>query len=689
QIICQTLIFFIFFSVGLKSAAWQFTQSINMPSTNTQPAMESESGGDKENLESILKAAYRMHKHLIKSTNDAWKEKYIKLNIDKKQILASRKSLQEECDALRRKNTSLTKNRHFLNSNGDCENCKLLQQSVLKLTESHQKIIKEKDELIKHLSNQLAESCSNLSNYSISSHLGSEKHEQTRLKMVPKVEQEEVLSPTENKCSNQNNGKYFVPDTLENTLVGNNFPKDSYLTNNDNHKLPVTLVSDSESDCDLGDNQKKGLDCQKLQHSRTRRLKKCSNNYNVCQNDLKEDNFEHNSDIVVERSNSPTFTSKRKVVSSNVPKMSPVLLSSPERISTSTPPSKKRTLRSLTMSPNTEENSPKTDLPKESSPSFSMTPSQMYNNSKKTCFNLSKKPKIDTKTFCSPIDLDKTVPPEKWNNSIIVSQPEKNSMLLESSPQLNEDKTQSKNDDRSKKMVEDSPHNGSLAPSMCMTEFLLENEELNNGNTEKMVSRNPSSEDKTHIEKPDFIIPSDSYKFGDDKIEIMRNSDNNDTVSTANNKEYKPPDSLDGNISILNSFDRPPQEEELPYAYDVVVRKKQQRKLLNGYTCHECVKYYKAKGLSDEEIKKQVGDCSKHRAKYKPPNTPDHFWSIGFPDTEECEKRGYFTREQEKLVSKNQKTKKELKKKKKKKTDNEEYGLTQMLEYLEKDDEAD
>lgn len=52
------------------------------------------------------------------------------------------------------------------------------------------------------------------------------------------------------------------------------------------------------------------------------------------------------------------------------------------------------------------------------------------------------------------------------------------------------------------------------------------------------------------------------------------------------------------------------------------------------------LQYYQAKGLSEEEIRHQVGDCSRHRAKYVPPQTPEHFWSVDFPDTVECEKRG-------------------------------------------------
>lgn len=34
-------------------------------------------------------------------------------------------------------------------------------------------------------------------------------------------------------------------------------------------------------------------------------------------------------------------------------------------------------------------------------------------------------------------------------------------------------------------------------------------------------------------------------------------------------------------------------------------------------------------------------DNCRHRAKYQAPPTPEHYWSIGFPTTQECLERGY------------------------------------------------
>ncbi|XP_076457213.1 uncharacterized protein LOC143291267 isoform X2 [Babylonia areolata] len=90
---------------------------------------------------------------------------------------------------------------------------------------------------------------------------------------------------------------------------------------------------------------------------------------------------------------------------------------------------------------------------------------------------------------------------------------------------------------------------------------------------------------------------------------------------------------------LEDSFDRVPQRKEQSYAYAEVVRKRAERKKLKGFTCQECEKYYGALGLSVGEMRGRMGQCSRHRARQMPPSTPEHFWSIGFPDTQECEER--------------------------------------------------
>ena len=50
--------------------------------------------------------------------------------------------------------------------------------------------------------------------------------------------------------------------------------------------------------------------------------------------------------------------------------------------------------------------------------------------------------------------------------------------------------------------------------------------------------------------------------------------------------------------------------------------------------------YFSGQDLTEEEKKERMKNC-RHKAKYAPPNTPDHYWSINFPSTQECEDRGY------------------------------------------------
>lgn len=76
-------------------------------------------------------------------------------------------------------------------------------------------------------------------------------------------------------------------------------------------------------------------------------------------------------------------------------------------------------------------------------------------------------------------------------------------------------------------------------------------------------------------------------------------------------------------------------------ASGAVVRTKAARKQLDGFTCKECQDYYGGKNLSAEELKKRLKNCSRHRSKFSPPKSPEHFWDTDFPSTKECIRRGY------------------------------------------------
>ncbi|XP_059170173.1 uncharacterized protein LOC131951785 isoform X2 [Physella acuta] len=88
-----------------------------------------------------------------------------------------------------------------------------------------------------------------------------------------------------------------------------------------------------------------------------------------------------------------------------------------------------------------------------------------------------------------------------------------------------------------------------------------------------------------------------------------------------------------------DSFDRVPKQESLEFAHAQVVRKKSERDKLDGFSCKQCYQYYKNSGLSDEALKVKMKECSRHRDRYRAPETPEHFWSLGFPDTADIVER--------------------------------------------------
>uniref|UniRef100_A0A0B6YB58 DNA endonuclease activator Ctp1 C-terminal domain-containing protein n=1 Tax=Arion vulgaris TaxID=1028688 RepID=A0A0B6YB58_9EUPU len=91
--------------------------------------------------------------------------------------------------------------------------------------------------------------------------------------------------------------------------------------------------------------------------------------------------------------------------------------------------------------------------------------------------------------------------------------------------------------------------------------------------------------------------------------------------------------------TILDSFDRAPEIEKHEFPHVEVVRKKSERNKLEGFSCKQCYEYYKNCGLSEDALKIKKNECSRHRERYRAPETPEHFWSLGFPDTPEMIER--------------------------------------------------
>ena len=58
--------------------------------------------------------------------------------------------------------------------------------------------------------------------------------------------------------------------------------------------------------------------------------------------------------------------------------------------------------------------------------------------------------------------------------------------------------------------------------------------------------------------------------------------------------------------------------------------------------------YYQGLDLPEDELKKRLKHCSRHRAKFSPPpSTPPGFWNLSFPDTQEYMAKGYLKTESE------------------------------------------
>ncbi|XP_046548768.1 uncharacterized protein LOC124258729 [Haliotis rubra] len=154
--------------------------------------------------------------------------------------------------------------------------------------------------------------------------------------------------------------------------------------------------------------------------------------------------------------------------------------------------------------------------------------------------------------------------------------------------------------------------------------------------------------DSVQTDSDSIPLSSRSFKFGSSKSSKSGDSQGKEARIGDDEDELEEeehtitPDGWGHRREPLNdSFDRVPRKQQADYAYVDVVRKKAERQQLKASSCQECYEYYKSKGCSEEEIQQQIQDCSRHRARYLPPSTPEHFWSIGFPDTQECEERGY------------------------------------------------
>ncbi|XP_063973581.1 uncharacterized protein LOC135160690 [Diachasmimorpha longicaudata] len=87
--------------------------------------------------------------------------------------------------------------------------------------------------------------------------------------------------------------------------------------------------------------------------------------------------------------------------------------------------------------------------------------------------------------------------------------------------------------------------------------------------------------------------------------------------------------------NLMDSFDAVPEKKNPNFAYKgPVVRGKSERAKLKGWSCKDCQAYYENMNLTEEEMKKRMDQCSRHRSKYNERyNTPPGFWNPVFDNT--------------------------------------------------------
>lgn len=104
------------------------------------------------------------------------------------------------------------------------------------------------------------------------------------------------------------------------------------------------------------------------------------------------------------------------------------------------------------------------------------------------------------------------------------------------------------------------------------------------------------------------------------------------------------------NFSPIKKAKKETFESNRKIKFHEVVKGKKERDKLNGYTCRECVQYYATDKINKEDLDKKLKLCSKHRHKYTPPPvTPDSFWRVSFPSSQEIIDKGYMLTENDSL----------------------------------------
>ena len=137
-----------------------------------------------------------------------------------------------------------------------------------------------------------------------------------------------------------------------------------------------------------------------------------------------------------------------------------------------------------------------------------------------------------------------------------------------------------------------------------------------------------------NVEK-DFVTQLDNFLNYFEILYIKKNDENNQShyheipLKSEESNKNKRKSFSDNNHTI-----KPKQSKQVKCVE--VIRKKEERKALNGYTCNQCKEFYEnVFGKNTDKYKEVIQLCSRHRHKHTPPSTPPGFWDIDIQTPEE------------------------------------------------------
>ncbi|XP_022105778.1 DNA endonuclease RBBP8-like isoform X2 [Acanthaster planci] len=188
-----------------------------------------------------------------------------------------------------------------------------------------------------------------------------------------------------------------------------------------------------------------------------------------------------------------------------------------------------------------------------------------------------------------------------------------------------------------------SPHdlNGTIDPLMDLTR-------LETGASQSTHQVNLSDRGGSHDHKLLERNLEAHLKAGDRDLNMSEAGDDScqDLFGDEVNKD-KPSEMMEisrdtDEVAFVKNFDVIPKVMDKPnYKYTEVVRKHDERQKLRGFGCKDCEAFYRDLSLTSTQQEMRMKLCSRHRAQSSPTNTPEHYWSVGFPDTQTCLERGY------------------------------------------------